>query len=107
MSTTDTAQPMLPVPVEPALSIREITELLVRHHDLHEGLYDLMTQYHIGSGGVGPVPGELLPGLMIGLARIGLVKVPIAGPNSVDASQVNPARTAPRKKRPARKPPST
>lgn len=106
MSTTDTEQPMLPVPVEPALSIREITELLVRHHGLHEGIYDLMTQYYIGSGGVGPAPGELLPGLMIGLARIGLVKVPVAGPNSVDASQVHHSTAAVRK-RPARKPPST
>ncbi|MEY4908534.1 MAG: hypothetical protein RL260_2252 [Pseudomonadota bacterium] len=102
MSTTDTEQPMLPIPVEPALSIREITELLVRHHGLHDGIYDLMTQFHIGSGGVGPAPGELLPGLMIGLARIGLVKVPVAGPNSVDASQVNLATTAARK-RPVRK----
>lgn len=105
MSTTDSEQPMLPVPVEPALSIREITELLVRHHGLHEGIYDLMTQFHIGSGGVGPAPGELLPGLMIGLARIGLMKVPVAGPNSVDASQSNPATTVPRKRTVRKQPP--
>ena len=96
----------LPTPVEPALALQELSTLLVRHYNLHEGFYDLMTQFHIGTGAVGPSPEELSPGLMIGLTRIGLVKVPIAGPNSVDASQVNPATTAPRK-RAARKPPST
>lgn len=89
-STTDSA-PGQPVPMEPSLSIRQLTELLVRHLDLHDGLYDLMTHFSIGTGPVGPSLNELSPGLMVGLTGVGLIKVPAAGPNSVDASQVNPA----------------
>lgn len=95
--------PGQPVPMEPSLSIRQLTELLVRHLDLHDGLYDLMTHFSIGTGPVGPSLNELSPGLMVGLTGVGLIKVPTAGPNSVDAAQVNPgpapAPASPRKRR--------
>ena len=93
--------PGQPGPMEPSLSIRQLTELLVRHLDLHDGLYDLMTHFSIGTGPVGPSLNELSPGLMVGLTGVGLIKVTTAGPNSVDASQINPSQP------PAPAPPKT
>ena len=93
--------PGQPVPMEPSLSIRQLTELLVRHLDLHDGLYDLMTHFSIGTDPVGPSLNELSPGLMVGLTGVGLIKVTTAGPNSVDASQINPSQP------PAPAPPKT
>lgn len=89
-SAADSA-PEQPVPMEPSLNIRQLTELLVHHLDLHDGLYDLMTHFSIGTGPVGPSLNELSPGLMVGLTGVGLIKVPTAGPNSVDAAQINPS----------------
>lgn len=74
--------------------LREITELLVRHQGLHEGLYDLAVEFQIGVGGVGPSPELVLPGAILGVKRIGLKQALALGPTTVDASVINPLGVA-------------
>lgn len=73
--------------------LREITELLVKHHGLHEGLYDLALEFQIAVGAVGPDSSSIAPGAMIGVRRIGLINTDKEGPSTINAAEVNPAVT--------------
>ena len=70
--------------------LREMATILVKHHGLHEGLYDLAIQFQISIGAVGPNPASMLPGSMVGVQNIGLVYAAKEGPTTVNAAQVNP-----------------
>ncbi len=87
-----------PFAIEPPLSLRELTEVLIKHYGLHEGLYELMLEFQIGMGVVGPGPQGSLPGASIGLSKLGLMKVEVVGDNTLDAAVVNPAKKPARKK---------
>lgn len=92
MSTTNSTTVLgTPVPVKSPVSTRELTTLLIKHYDLHEGRYDLLVEYQIGVGPVGPDPASLVPGVMFGFGRVGLLEAKGDGPTSVDAAVVNPA----------------
>ena len=73
--------------------LREITEMLVKHHGLHDGLYDLALEFQIAVGAVGPDPSSIFPGAMIGVRSIGLVNTDKEGPSTVNAAEVNPSVT--------------
>lgn len=74
--------------------LREITELLIKHHNLHEGLYDLVLEFGINVGSVGFSPEERYPGAALGVRQIGLVKSEQMGNLTVDASEINPKAAA-------------
>ncbi len=97
MSTKAAIPDQMPTPVEAPLTLKELTSLLVRHYGLREGTFDLMVEYQIGTGAVGPDKEHLLPGLMVGIAKVGLVPSHKAGPVTVDASEANPRRKAQKK----------
>ena len=82
-----------------ALSIRELAGLLTRHYDLHEGLYDLVVEFQIGTGAVGPDKDSVLPGAFFGISKLGLSRTDAAGPLTVDAGIANPLKIS--RKRPA------
>lgn len=86
--------------VGPPLSLKELAVLMVKHYGLHEGHYDLMIEYKIGTGIVQPDPNEALPGAMIAISRVALVKSDKPEGAAVDAATANPARKV-RKKAPA------
>lgn len=71
--------------------LREITEILVKHHNLHEGLYDLTLEFQISVGAVGPDPSSVVPGAIFGVKGIGITKVEKSGLSTVDAAEVNPS----------------
>lgn len=100
MSTDKPATSWTPTPVEAPLSMRDLAGVLVKHYDLHEGHFDLLVEFQIGMGAVGPDPTALTPGAMIGVSRIGLMPSRVDGPTTVDAAIVNPAKKS-RKKTPA------
>lgn len=72
------------------LSLKDVTKIVIKHIDLHEGLYNLVFQFQIAVGAVGPSPETVVPGAMFGVSGVGLEKVPNAGPHTVDAAIVNP-----------------
>jgi hypothetical protein len=79
-------------PIETPLSIRDLAALLVNHYGIHEGRYDLLIEFQIGVGAVGPDPTALKPGAMIAVSRVGLTPSRAEGPTTVDAAIVNPAK---------------
>lgn len=92
MPPTDVAiTPVAPVPVGSPISMRELTTILIKHYGLHTGRYDLLVEYQIGVGPVGPDPASLVPGVMFGFGRVGLLAANGDAPTSVDAALVNPA----------------
>ena len=70
--------------------LREIAEILVKHHNIHEGLFDLAVEFQIVIGAVGIDPSSITPGAMIGVRRIGLMKASVAGSSTVNAAEANP-----------------
>jgi len=74
-------------------SLIELTEILVKNQDLHEGLYNLTVQFQIAVGAVGPSPELIGPGAVVGISRIGLSKTEESKRNiqTVNAAEVNPA----------------
>lgn len=86
-------------PVRPPLNSREITEVLIKHYNLHAGKYDLLIEFQIGTAMLGPSPDEVCPTAMVGVSRLGLVESITETPNTVDAAIINP----PQKKQPKQK----
>lgn len=86
------------------MTLDELALLLIKHYELHEGLFNLSVQFQIGTGAIGPDKENLLPGAMIGLSGIGLMKVPAIGPNTLDAAMVNPAKKPSRSNKAVPKP---
>jgi hypothetical protein len=74
-------------------SLVEMTEILIKHQKLHEGLYNLSVQFQIAVGAVGPSPELISPGAMMGVSRIGLSRTEEKKANmqTVNAAKVNPA----------------
>jgi len=79
------------VEAKQSLSLKEVTEVLIKHYGHHQGFFNLTVEFQIGVGNVGPDPSMPAPGVALGVTRIGLGPAP-ASPNkaSVDASVVNP-----------------
>jgi hypothetical protein len=99
MSTDAPAIISSPVPVSSPLGIKELTAALVKHYDLHEGLYDLYLEYQFAFGNFGPSPSQVVPSAVVGLSKLGVTRVTQTGPLTVDASEVNPAQPVLRQKR--------
>lgn len=82
----------MPKPVDAPLSMRDLTTVLIKHYKINEGRFDLLIEFHIGMGAVGPTPDAMVPGAMIGVSKIGLMPSKATGPTTVDAAIVNPAK---------------
>lgn len=77
------------------LDLKSLTEVLIRHFDVHEGAYQLNFGFRIGVGGfaMDNTPGSTpLPGAMVGVEGVSILRVPdgLDLPNTVDAAIVNP-----------------
>lgn len=70
----------------------DLLALLIRHFDLHEGLFVLSVDFQVAVGAIGPTPDDMLPGMMVGVAGIGVEAVDLPGPNTLDASECNPRK---------------
>lgn len=75
---------------QPMHSAKELTEILIKYHDLHEGIYALSLEFQFGLGMFGPTPEQTLPGAIVSLAKVGINKVEAHAFNTVDAAEVNP-----------------
>ena len=101
--STDAPVPIpTPVPVGTPLGIKEVTAALIKHYDLHEGLYDLYLEYQLAFGNFGPVPSQVVPSAVVGVSKLSVTKVAQNGPLTVDASEVNPRQPVLRQKRSGR-----
>lgn len=69
-----------------SLDIKGLTEVLVRHYGYKEGLWELVIEFRVGFGALGPTEAERLPSAVLGLSRIGLNPTNKANAFSVDAA---------------------
>lgn len=86
------------------LSYKELVKALIKHQNLHEGIWQIYIEFGI-SGGNMPIasqqnPGDirLTPVAVIPITKIGLLQVDKENPLALDASKVNPAPKRIRKK---------
>jgi len=75
-------------PVENPLTIQELGKVLVKHYGLVEGKYDVLIEFGIGIGAVGPTPETRVPGAMIGVHKVGLIPTDTVTPLTIDASEI-------------------
>lgn len=81
-----------PKSVESPLTMKELTTVLIKHYGIHEGKYDILIEFQIGMGLIGPNENTKTPGAMVGVNKIGLIpSPPVDTPMTIDAAQVNPA----------------
>lgn len=92
VSTEISSANPVPLSVDAPLSMRDLASVLVKHYGIHEGRFDLLVEFQIGMGAVGPDPSALTPGAMIGVSRIGLAPSRSDGPTTVDAAVANPLK---------------
>lgn len=81
-----------PQSIHPPLNLRELTAVLIKHYGIHEGRYDLLMEFQIGTGMFGPTPEATCPSAMIGFSSIGLMPSLPNSPVAVDAAEVNPQK---------------
>lgn len=79
-----------PVKIIASHEARDLVAILLKHHGIHDGLFDLAVEFQIGVGAVGPDAASSAPGVAIGVRRIGLVAAMQCGPNTVNAAEANP-----------------
>lgn len=96
MQSNETREPPAGA-VEPVLSMRDLTEILLRHYGIHEGRYDLLVEFQIGTGPIGSDPANKIPGAVIGISKVGLRVSSESNLNSVDAAMVNPQSKPPKR----------
>lgn len=76
---------------------KELLELLIKHNNVHEGLWALMIGMQIGTGNFGPTPELSQPGIMATVNQIGMQRLmpgTTQAPGSLvlDAAKVNPKK---------------
>jgi len=77
------------------LTNKEVTLALIKHQDLHEGVWQLYIEFGIGAGNM-PIAEEnednlrVYPTAIVPVKTMGLMKVDKEGPLALDASKVNP-----------------
>ena len=78
------------------ISHKELTELLIKHSDVHEGKWLLWVGFGLTAGNFGPNASEAVPGAIVGVAQIGIQRADGNTPNemTVDAAVVNPKRSS-------------
>jgi len=79
-------------------SHKEITELLIKQQDIHEGFWAISIEFGLGAANLssGPDDPNVMPSAIIPVKRIGIQKYDEPNPLTVDASHVNPIK--PKKK---------
>ena len=80
------------VPIRQPLDCKKLTEVLIKHYDLHEGKFYLMLNFQIGTGTFGPTSDAICPTAMVGISKFGLMESAEDTPNTIDAAKVNPAK---------------
>lgn len=76
-------------PVADPLSIQELGKVLAKHYGLTKGKYDVVVEFAIGMGAIGPTPETRVPGAMVGVRKIGLIPAETITPLTIDLSETD------------------
>jgi hypothetical protein len=72
------------------LTYKEVIEAMIKHQNLHEGIWQLYIEFGIGAANVSTGEDQVSPSAIIPVQKIGLHKVNKESPIAVDAAKVNP-----------------
>jgi len=78
------------------LTNRELTIALIKHQNIHEGIWQLYVEFGISAGNI-PIAEKdqdtlrVCPAAIVPIKTIGLIKVDAENPLALDASKVNPS----------------
>jgi hypothetical protein len=76
-------------------SLSELTTILIKDRELHDGVWMPAFEFTFGAMHAGPSPAEVRPAALVQISKINLVRVPDGMPPdfplAVDAAKVNPA----------------
>ena len=78
----------VPAVVGESLSARQLVEVLIRHYGVTEGRYELVLGFQVGAGAL---PGNQMPGIIIGLQSVGIAVAKSGAKDAVDAASVRSA----------------
>ncbi|HEX3529167.1 MAG TPA: hypothetical protein VH988_19080 [Thermoanaerobaculia bacterium] len=73
-----------------AFTHKEVAEVLVRHHGIHDGIWGLYIEFGIGAVNIGAGPDDVTPAAVVPVLKIGLQRFQDLNAISVDAAKVNP-----------------
>ena len=81
-------------------TVRELTEILIKHANIHEGIWGSMVEFGFGAGNM-PIAGpdnefSLKPAGIVSVIKIGIQKFDQPNPLTVDAAKINPTTSTPR-----------
>ena len=71
------------------LSLRELTELLIKKHEIHEGIWAITIEFKLGVMTIQDNDG-VWPTAISSVSGVGIQKVDKEGPHALDAAKVNP-----------------
>ncbi len=69
---------------------KELTEILLKQQDIHEGLWGIFLKFGIRGANIGPSPAEILPAAIVPVLEIGIQRFDKPSRLTVDAAVVNP-----------------
>ena len=70
---------------------QELAEILIKHKNIHEGLWGIYVEFGIGATNIGQGPNDILPAAIVPIVKLGLQRFPEPNNLTVDAAKVNPA----------------
>ena len=78
------------------IDLKQLAEILIKHHGVHEGFFEAAPEITFGVGGVN-FPEGVFPGVVSGIKAVRLQASTSDSPWAVDAAVCNPAPASKRK----------
>jgi hypothetical protein len=76
---------------------KEIAELLLRKHNIHEGVWGVFIEFKFAGINTKDPSGNILPAAIVGVQSIGITPFPQESPIAFDAAKLNPLKAGRRK----------
>jgi hypothetical protein len=71
---------------------RELAEILIKHLDIHEGLWGIYVEFGIGAMNIGQGLNDVLPAAIVPIVKLGLQRFGEPSNLTADAAKVNPTK---------------
>jgi hypothetical protein len=69
---------------------KEVVEALIKHQQLHEGIWQLTVEFGMAAQNIGANEQELKPVAILAILKLGLLRVEKESSIAADAAKVNP-----------------
>ncbi|MDO8752829.1 MAG: hypothetical protein Q7J80_02955 [Anaerolineales bacterium] len=70
---------------------QELAEILIKHKNIHEGLWGIYVEFGLGATNFGQGPNDILPAAIVPIIKLGLQKFTEPNNLTVDAAKINPS----------------